>query len=893
MANRKDPKESLSALEKKLMTNLFENGKASVFSKPLTSQKSFTPKCAPSSNSTQVQHMHKLPRFPAWCHCAYVPAHYRNIEKLVSGPGGIDGQCVSSLLLSSGLPNPVLGKIWELCSRTISGSFTQQELYAALALVAVVQAGYPPALEVLFQLPQPPLPAFLQQQPISSTTVSPAHCTPDTTTTWRHYPVPPNMHPPPVSLPQDPQRATLTQASTFGGPQKNTTRHPAAFVPSATACQSSTSLVDTPSSTTKVETSYPQPQFADAPPRPAVWCSEVTKPDPACGVQPVRLDTSVLMPSVSGQGSSLASQDSKIGNFDDFADDFDDFMSATTTATTSTTNDSKDPFETGNFVTDPREAGDFGGSLPDTKGGTNVVMPSGDSLAIDFKGLGVAPTESNSLSALTNLDVKCVSSKKPRSSLPKTGKLTVKNMANSKPFQFKIDISAITSKKIDTTKPSEAKVNDAEKAGVPEDFCDFPGGAVPPPVEDDFADFQQAFPDTRVAEDEGVAKCTEDRYSVFKELANDTMIQWSEPAGEDKDKDDWPAGANSDASQTGAVTVQGGLFAETDDNDEDFGDFCHVIVPPPVSPAQSTPMRSTEEPDFFEISSHTPEQVRRSNPSQDTLSLGDRLSVYSLELGGRNGSSPSHHGSVLSLEFRMGNSDGTDDDESPRMGSDDGGGVSASADETASVDIPSDTLEETSHFQACQPALVLDKYSFIREVNQQPTEEGDCVDKWICCLRGILEIIQRANSFFGRESSSQVCREALETEEGANYVKNITEVYKVCQRIKLSSKLTGKQSETLEKLCLDIQSIWEDVASFLENSCLFSIPVLPEVDTKWMPNLDDSSKACGICLLHVDNPEMMTSKLTYGARQYHAPCANLWVNCINSLLPAIPYPDLL
>lgn len=57
-------------------------------------------------------------------------------------------------------------------------------------------------------------------------------------------------------------------------------------------------------------------------------------------------------------------------------------------------------------------------------------------------------------------------------------------------------------------------------------------------------------------------------------------------------------------------------------------------------------------------------------------------------------------------------------------------------------------------------------------------------------------------------------------------------------------------------------------------------------------------KACGVCLLDVDqqgpnsNGDIM-AKLSYGGRQYHAPCANFWVNCVDSMLPALRLPDLL
>jgi hypothetical protein len=62
-------------------------------------------------------------------------------------------------------------------------------------------------------------------------------------------------------------------------------------------------------------------------------------------------------------------------------------------------------------------------------------------------------------------------------------------------------------------------------------------------------------------------------------------------------------------------------------------------------------------------------------------------------------------------------------------------------------------------------------------------------------------------------------------------------------------------------------------------------------------------KACGVCLLDVDCPSRGTAangssmddtpKLSYGGRRYHAPCANFWVNCVDSMLPSLKLPELL
>ena len=60
---------------------------------------------------------------------------------------------------------------------------------------------------------------------------------------------------------------------------------------------------------------------------------------------------------------------------------------------------------------------------------------------------------------------------------------------------------------------------------------------------------------------------------------------------------------------------------------------------------------------------------------------------------------------------------------------------------------------------------------------------------------------------------------------------------------------------------------------------------------------DAQTKACGVCLLNVDArpraKDYEVHKLTYGGRQYHSPCANFWVNCVDLMLPALKIPELL
>lgn len=54
----------------------------------------------------------------------------------------------------------------------------------------------------------------------------------------------------------------------------------------------------------------------------------------------------------------------------------------------------------------------------------------------------------------------------------------------------------------------------------------------------------------------------------------------------------------------------------------------------------------------------------------------------------------------------------------------------------------------------------------------------------------------------------------------------------------------------------------------------------------------DPTVCCGVCLTDVNSgaktvSSRNTSQLEYGGHIYHSVCANLWVNCVDSSLPAL------
>ncbi|XP_071486796.1 synergin gamma-like [Diadema antillarum] len=190
-----------------------------------------------------------------------------------------------------------------------------------------------------------------------------------------------------------------------------------------------------------------------------------------------------------------------------------------------------------------------------------------------------------------------------------------------------------------------------------------------------------------------------------------------------------------------------------------------------------------------------------------------------------------------------------------------------------------------------------DRYS---EVAGDSSDEGRHASEWEKCLSKCYEVMSKANSIFNNISSSSVCSEVIGSAAGIDYLTGVIEVYRVACRITTSIQGLGIDNDILGKLEKDINQIWNNLSAFLqlssikpnEGSFVFKTAML-------RPEPSNTPQACGVCLLNVDSRSKAfdrsedSHKLSYGGRQYHATCANLWVNMVDSILPALPLNTLL
>ncbi|XP_062590814.1 synergin gamma-like isoform X5 [Saccostrea cucullata] len=198
-----------------------------------------------------------------------------------------------------------------------------------------------------------------------------------------------------------------------------------------------------------------------------------------------------------------------------------------------------------------------------------------------------------------------------------------------------------------------------------------------------------------------------------------------------------------------------------------------------------------------------------------------------------------------------------------------------------------------------EPLPVLgDRYSCLME--DIPGSDKH-VHEWQRCLESCYKVIKEANTVFNSISSSAVCNEVITSEQGSEFVKGVVEIYRVVCRISVSIESTGLSNDKLKQLLKDVDLVWNNLAAFLVGGNM--MPEDKDLDCKnGILKSDDQVaqfRACGVCLLDVDaackdfGSEEQCAKLTYGGRQYHAVCANLWVNLVDSMLPALRLPELL
>ncbi|XP_056330497.1 synergin gamma isoform X4 [Danio aesculapii] len=237
---------------------------------------------------------------------------------------------------------------------------------------------------------------------------------------------------------------------------------------------------------------------------------------------------------------------------------------------------------------------------------------------------------------------------------------------------------------------------------------------------------------------------------------------------------------------------------------------------------------------------------------------------------------------------------------------------------------PEQPFRDRSNTLNEKPALpiIRDKY---KDLTGEVEESERYAYEWQRCLESALQVITTANNTLNGISSSTVCTEVIQSAQGMEYLLGVVKVYRVTKRVELGIKATAVCSEKLQELLKDISRVWNNLMGFMSLSNLTPDESSLDFSSCILRHGIKNAKelACGVCLLNVDsrskkkdentfgrlfkraltkdtrsklrafNSETDNFKLMYGGHQYHASCANFWINCVEPKPPGLILPDLL
>ncbi|GFU65723.1 synergin gamma [Trichonephila clavipes] len=726
----------------------------------------------------------KRPRFPPWCSKEYVPELFKQVEIIVTNNGTTapDTKLLFPILISSALPQQLLGHIWELVNQSAPGQLTVEEMYAALALIAVTQAGHPvKTVDILHKLPSCPIP---QLQCFTNPS----------------QPIPPETQSQPQSVPLAEEKAFPTYADVTPDQNTHLVLRPSAI--SLKDVSGSAGILNKPENNSETVNNSKN------------------------------VDSSAL--------GFLSSPD----------DEFDDFKSATPTAV--------------NF---------------------SIHTPSSDSVQAtdDFADFKQAPPLSSSM----------------------TFKKDPTPVVREKPSLEEQDLMSPEEDKYSVFR-SLQQVESADDWG-------------------NFSSVTNGFTSNTHVKKSDVEEASQSDKAILSELHSNPTVLVSNsnffepnsltPVNTDKEDDDFGEFLHAEPP----VSTVDSVISHLEDLNTNFADFSNFKEAdfqqdPPTIGSAHMPHPDDE---FSDFASSLPVPCKPElGPEflfchlKDNISLAESQSVSSLELGtfdggghsGESKSSLSRQGSIPSLDLKSTFIEGVDNEDcfgefqSPITVDRASKSPSPAKDAKGQESNNSSSNSLSLNFQNARSLPLTDKYSVIRA--EESRDEDQHISCWIRCLQSSVNIIQNTKKIFNQMSCSSVCNEILHTEEGENYIKDVIEVYKVVCRIAAASKSASKQTTQIIDLLNESDQAWQTICGFIAGSTLMPKEASLEFSSAVLSsNVEDNRKACGLCLLNIEMKSKFgkeeTLNLSYGGRNYHSTCANLWVNCVDPLLPALPLPQLL
>ncbi|XP_070514437.1 synergin gamma isoform X2 [Cardiocondyla obscurior] len=188
---------------------------------------------------------------------------------------------------------------------------------------------------------------------------------------------------------------------------------------------------------------------------------------------------------------------------------------------------------------------------------------------------------------------------------------------------------------------------------------------------------------------------------------------------------------------------------------------------------------------------------------------------------------------------------------------------------------PSETLPRSGSV----PSLDLKSFlpSNVEEDQVIETSQQPAYWEWKQYMESCVLLLQVAANIFTNITSELVLQEVLNSAQGYNFLCQLAEVAAVCRRVNFSYKELDINIIGFDDLLMDIDRIWAEMEPFYAN-----IPIVTELPA-W-PLHQGECVSCSLCLTIITS-----GRVVYNDNNYHATCANLWLNCVNNQLPVMRY----
>jgi hypothetical protein len=177
---------------------------------------------------------------------------------------------------------------------------------------------------------------------------------------------------------------------------------------------------------------------------------------------------------------------------------------------------------------------------------------------------------------------------------------------------------------------------------------------------------------------------------------------------------------------------------------------------------------------------------------------------------------------------------------------------------------------------------------FRKNSNGGQVSNADLIEGWLDMLVEIENLFNNACNSFTEIENLEVRQGVIGDERASAYIDNLREIYFVYRRIKHSATTRSLSNENIVDQCDAIDRAWAQLLAVMKQEG----SVLALAEKRFNPGIENATRICGICLcaaqLQLDLTCMSNvNVIVWNGVEYHAACANFWVNCIASTLVSL------